>query len=90
MNLDNIIEHSHPFQYWELTNCLNQKALDEISYAKIPEGDREYDGTRAADHSGKGIDGKLRVFITKKNMIYFPHLTKIVNFLQDKKIVEKI
>ena len=27
---------------------------------------RAYDGTRAADHTGQGIDGKLRLFITKK------------------------
>ena len=63
MNLDNIIEHIDPFQHWEVINCLNKETLHELSYANIPGGDRAYDGTRAADHTGEGLDGKLRLFI---------------------------
>ena len=29
-------------------------------------GERAYDGTRAADYTGQGLDGKLRLFVTKK------------------------
>jgi len=90
VNLDNILEHLNPFKHWELSNCLDINSLNEISYATIPNGERAYDGTRAADHSGEGLDGKLRLFITKKNSHLFPNLTKIINYLQKKEVVEKI
>ena len=44
-----------------------------------------YDGTRAADHTGQGVDGKLRLFITKNNCQNFPYLTKLIQSLQSKK-----
>ena len=90
MNLESIKENIIPFQHWELSNCLNKEALNEISYAKIPDGVRAYDGTRAADHSGEGLDGKLRLFITKSNSNFFPNMTNIINFLQKKENVKKI
>ena len=67
MNFSNIVEYSSPFQHWEISNCLDSNTLNEISFAKIPSGKRSYDGTRAADHTGKGLDGKLRLFIDKNN-----------------------
>tara|TARA_B110000438_G_scaffold166465_1_gene159228 strand:- start:273 stop:887 length:615 start_codon:yes stop_codon:yes gene_type:complete len=88
--LNNINENFKPFQHWEVADCLNNEALDEISFSQIPHGERAYDGTRAADHSGEGIDGKLRLFITKQNDKFFPELTKVINFLQKKDTVEKI
>ena len=84
MNLNNIVEYSNPFQHWEMSECLDNKTLDEISFAKIPEGSRVYDGTRAADHTGKGIDGKLRLYLTKENCQYYPNLKKLINKLQSK------
>ena len=90
MILNNINENFKPFQHWEVADCLNNEALDEISFSQIPHGERAYDGTRAADHSGEGIDGKLRLFITKQNDKFFPELTKVINFLQKKDTVEKI
>ena len=64
--------------------------MNEIAYAKLPSGNKAYDGTRAADHTGKGIDGKLRLFITKENCNYFPNLKKLINDLQSKVICKKI
>lgn len=90
MILDNIKENIHPFKHWEIINCLDNESLDEISFACIPNGERSYDGTRAADHSGEGVDGKLRLFISKSNSNYFPKLTKVINFLQKKEVVNKI
>ena len=90
MNLKEITEHKKPFQHWEITNCLNDDSLNEISYTELPSGNRAYDGTRAADHTGSGIDGKLRLFITKENCNYFPNLTKLIKELQSKVICEKI
>ncbi len=82
MYLDNILECSHPFKHWELSECLDNETLNEISFAQIPGGDRAYDGTRAADHTGKGVDGKLRLFVDKNNCQNFPNLTKLINIFQ--------
>ena len=50
-----------------LDNAAGKTTLNEISYSSVPSGERVYDGTRAADYTGEGIDGKLRLFITKEN-----------------------
>ena len=90
MNLENLNHADYPFNHWVFSNCLEEGALDEISYSNIPSGDRMYDGTRAADHSGQGVDGKLRLFITKNNCQNFPYLTKLIQSLQNKEMVNKI
>ena len=90
MNLENLTHADFPFKHWVFSNCLEEGALDEISYSNIPSGDRMYDGTRAADHTGQGVDGKLRLFITKNNCQNFPYLTKLIQSLQSKEMVNKI
>ena len=90
MILNNITHSDFPFNHWQFSNCLDENALNEISYSKIPSGERAYDGTRAADHTGQGVDGKLRLFITKNNFHDFPYLTKIINALQSKTLVNQI
>ena len=80
MNLDNLSSADHPFKHWEISNCLEDNALNEISYSNIPDGDRAYDGTRAADHTGQGLDGKLRLFLDSNNCSSFPFLTKVISF----------
>ena len=90
MNLENLTHADFPFNHWVFSNCLEEGALDEISYSNIPSGDRMYDGTRAADHTGQGVDGKLRLFITKDNYQNFPYLTKLIQSLQSKEMVNKI
>ena len=90
MNLENLTHADFPFNHLIFSNCLEEGALDEISYSNIPSGDRMYDGTRAADHTGKGVDGKLRLFITKNNCQNFPYLTKLIQSLQSKEMVNKI
>ena len=86
MNLNEITECSDPFKHWEIFNCLDKETLNEMVLASIPDGKRSYDGTRAADYTGEGIDGKLRLFIDKQNSTNFPNLTKLINFLQTQKI----
>ena len=90
MILNNLIHSDYPFNYWQFNNCLDEKTLNEISFSEIPSGERAYDGTRAADHTGQGVDGKLRLFITKENHHDFPNLTKLINSLQSEKMVNKI
>ncbi len=84
MNLENIVEHNIPFTHWEIKDCLDKNTLDEISFTTIPGGNRAYDGTRAADHTGKGLDGKLRLYLTKENCDAFPYLKKLINKMQSK------
>ena len=90
MNLENLTHADFPFNHWVFSNCLEEGALDEISYSNIPSGDRMYDGTRAADHTGQGVDGKLRLFLTKNNCQNYPYLTKLINSLQSKEMVNMI
>ena len=90
MNLSNLTHSDYPFNHWQFDNCIDEKTLDEISFTNLPSGERAYDGTRAADHTGKGIDGKLRLFITKENHNNFPNLTKLINSLQTEKLVNQI
>ena len=86
MNLDKIIQHSSPFQHWEIFDCLDSNTQNEISFSQIPEGDRAYDGTRAADHTGHGVDGKLRLFIDSNNYKSYPCLTSVINKLQKREV----
>ena len=90
MNLENLAHIDFPFNHWVFSKCLEEGALDEISFSNMPSGDRMYDGTRAADHTGQGVDGKLRLFITKNNFQNFPYLTKLIQSLQSKEMVDKI
>jgi len=90
MNLENLKSSDFPFKHWEFSNCLEIKALDEISFSTIPDGNRAYDGTRAADHTGQGVDGKLRLFIDLNNSKSYPNLTNVINELQKKEVYKKI
>ena len=90
MNLENVIYSDYPFKHWEIVNCLNKETLDEISYSNIPNGNRAYDGTRAADHTGKGLDGKLRLFLNLNNCQAYPNLTNVIKELQKKEVYNKI
>ena len=74
MNLNDLNSGKYPFKHWEISNCLDKNALNEISYSNIPDGNRAYDGTRAADHTGQGLDGKLRLFLDLNNCNSFPHI----------------
>jgi len=90
MNFHNLISSDYPFKHWEISKCLNDKTLNEISYTNIPDGLRSFDGTRAADHTGGGVDGKLRLFLDNDNSHNYPNLTNVINELQKKELYEKI
>ena len=90
MNLENLNSSTYPFKHWEFFNCLDDKALNEISYSNIPNGERVFDGTRASDYTGDGVDGKLRLFIDNDNSYDYPNLTNVINRLQKKQVYEKI
>ncbi|MDC1053666.1 hypothetical protein OAU87_03865 [Alphaproteobacteria bacterium] len=90
MNLENLMPSDSPFKHWEFSDFLEVKALNEISYSNIPNGDRAYDGTRAADHTGLGVDGKLRLFLDSNNSKLYPNLTSVINRLQKEEFYKTI
>ena len=90
MNLENLKPSDFPFKHWEFSDCLEIKDLNEISYSTIPQGDRAYDGTRAADHTGHGVDGKLRLFLDSNNYKSYPNLTSVIIELQKKEVYKII
>ncbi|MDC6448063.1 hypothetical protein PQZ42_03160 [Alphaproteobacteria bacterium] len=90
MNLDNLTFSENPFKHWEISNCLDKNALEEISFISIPNGNRSYDGTRAADHTGGGVDGKLRLFLDLNNSKTYPNLKNVIKKLQKKNTYKKI
>ena len=90
MKLNNLSHSDNPFDHWQFSDCLDKSALDEISFSQLPSGNRAYDGTRAADHTGDGLDGKLRLFVTQENCKNFPSLTNLIKSLQQKDLVNQI
>ena len=78
MKLNNLSHSDNPFDHWQFSDCLDKSALNEISFTQLPSGNRAYDGTRAADHTGDGLDGKLRLFVTQENCKNFPSLTNLI------------
>ena len=87
---ENVQQFEKPFRHWGLEGPLNLTTIDEIMSVRIPDGQRVYDGTRAADYSGDGVDGKLRIFVNKDNSLNHPHLTNLINILQKKECYKTI
>ena len=63
--LNKISSYKEPFPHWELETPLSEKMIDEIQNVKISDAPRSFDGTRAADAGGDGIDSKLRDLLEK-------------------------
>src|SRR5262245_46742211 len=63
-----------PYAHWIVERPLSEPMIREIAATPIPEGRRLYDGTRAADNGGQGVDGKLRCFVDRGNIHQFPAL----------------
>jgi hypothetical protein len=75
-------QHNHPYKHWLMEQALDEDMLDEIIGQPIPDGRRVYDGTRAADNGGGGVDGKLRCYIGKENIQQFPALKRLIDDLR--------
>lgn len=74
-------QHNHPYSHWLMEQALDEDMLAEIISQPIPDGRRAYDGTRAADNGGGGVDGKLRCYVGKDNIHQFPALQRLINDL---------
>ncbi len=75
--------HDFPYRHWLVESPLDNQTLAEMVKTPIPDGRRAYDGTRAADNGGHGVDGKLRCYIEKNNVAEFPAIGRLIDQLTD-------
>lgn len=73
--------HEFPYRHWYVDSPLDEATLQEISKTPIPDCRRAYDGTRAADNGGRGLDGKLRYYIERHNVADFPAIGNLIDQL---------
>ena len=88
--LNNITSFADPFSHWEISSPLSPSMVDEIQNVKISDSPRSFDGTRAADAGGDGIDGKLRVFLEKDNSHILTNGMELIHDLRDKEVIGSI
>ncbi len=88
--LNKINSFSDPFPHWELETPLSKEMIDELQNVKISDAPRSFDGTRAADAGGEGLDGKLRVFLESDNSKLLPNGMNLINDLKDKEVIDSI
>lgn len=86
MPLLHALQHStqqfeYPYRHWQIDGPLSDPMLTEIVNTPIPEGRRVYDGSRAADMGGGGVDGKLRCYVERHNIGEFPALSELIDEL---------
>lgn len=83
-------EFSSPYQHWEINQPLTKSIIAEVTGTPIPDGSRAYDGTRAADNGGGGVDGKLRCYVGRDNAHEFPALQHLIHDLVSVETVQLI
>ena len=88
--LNNITSFADPFSHWEINAPLSLSMVNEIQNVKISDSPRSFDGTRAADAGGDGIDGKLRVFLEKDNSHILTNGMELIQDLRDKEVIGSI
>ncbi len=74
-------QYDEPYRHWLVDKPLPPGVIAEVASAGIPHGQRVYDGTRAADNGGGGVDGKLRCYIGHDNVHEFPAIHKLIDEL---------
>ena len=70
-----------PYTHWVVEQPVTSEVLTEVVTTPMNKGPRAFDGTRAADDGGGGLDAKLRLYITDENVDEFPALGKLINEL---------
>ena len=82
--------YSEPFSHWELDSPFTDALINELNEVNISDAPRSFDGTRAADAGGDGVDGKLRVFLESDNSKNLPNGMELIEDLRDKDVIESI
>ena len=88
--LNKISSFTDPFPHWELESPFSSGMINELQGVKISDAPRSFDGTRAADAGGDGIDGKLRVFLENDNKHLLPNGMELIEDLRNIEVVESI
>ena len=79
-----------PFPHWELDTPFTNNIINELNEVDISDAPRSFDGTRAADAGGDGLDGKLRVFLESDNSEKLSNGMELIEDLRDKEVIESI
>jgi hypothetical protein len=91
---DSLLNLSHtydyPFDHWQIDKPLTDTMISELMNVNISDAPRSFDGTRAADGGGDGMDGKLRVFLESDNAHLLPQGHQLIEDLRDKDVIAKI
>ena len=88
--LNRCTTYSEPFPHWELDSPFTEGLIKELNDVDISDAPRSFDGTRAADAGGDGIDGKLRVFLESDNSKNLLNGMGLIDDLRDKDVIESI
>ena len=70
-----------PYTHWVVDQPVTSEVLTEVVVTPMNKGPRAFDGTRAADDGGGGLDAKLRLYITDENVDEFPAMGKLIDEL---------
>lgn len=80
----------NPYTHWLVDRPVSNAVLADVVNTPIPDGRRAYDGTRAADNGGAGLDGKLRRYVTRDNENEFPAIrNELIEDMLDPQTVAK-
>ena len=82
--------YDYPFDHWQIDKPLTETMIRELMNVNISDAPRSFDGTRAADGGGDGMDGKLRVFLESDNAHLLPQGHQLIEDLRDKDVIAKI
>ena len=88
--LNRCTTYSNPFPHWELDSPFTNELINELNDVNISDAPRSFDGTRAADAGGDGLDGKLRVFLESDNSENLSNGMELIEDLRDKDVIESI
>ncbi len=82
--------YDSPFPHWEIKQPLTQDILKEVAGTYVTDAPRVYDGTRAADNGGNGVDGQMRCYVTDENVDRFPAIGTLIDEMVSKECAEAI
>lgn len=74
-------EYNSPYPHWLVDQPVTPEVLAEVVNTPVTKGQRAFDGTRAADNGGDGMDAKLRRYVTRDNIDEFPAIEKLIDEL---------
>ena len=87
---NNTTRGDSPYPHWIIREPLTQAIMEEVKGTMISKAERAYDGTRAADNGGGGLDGKMRCYVGDDNVHEFPATGTLIDELMSPACMEAI